>query len=1009
MQPDSLIYRQFSLVSACFLVVLSLFVSVSNAATDKPVETRGVSGDWKHSGSIYLLTTPEGADLPALAVVEEFPVLVRLHSDFFDFRQAKGDGADLRFSTSTGERLAYQIEEWDAAGGTASVWVRIPRIEGNSRQQIRMHWGNPSSKSESNGQQVFNASNGYLGVFHMNGPVTDETGVLETKDTGTTEARGVIGAARHFPGGRGVFCGDKIAGFPTGSRPNTTTAWFRSEEANARVLGWGNEAPQGKVILNFRSPPHVRMECYFSGADVASQTPVRKSEWIHVVHTYEKGESLLYVNGVLDGVSKTESAPLAIKSPARMWIGGWYDVYDYGGDVDEVRIANVVRSADWARLEYENQKPLQTLVGPVVQTGSEFSVSAEKLTVDEGQSKKLSAQAGGAQKIYWILGRGGKETVVAVDRLEYTFDAGRVAGDETAKLTFKAVYADEVKTRNIAVSIREDLPEPQFKLSAPKDWDGRKPIDVGSQILNLDAMKAKGVDEVEVHWAARGVPVIKNEGEGKLVLHRAQNSGNLTVTATISNGGRKVAQSVEIAVKEPAHDAWVVRTPENDEKPDDNQFYARDDKNEGTLYCNGVLPEAADAVFLRLYADDTLIKTDSQKPRADLSYAFTAKLKPGLIRYKVELGTKNGGVETVQESADNLVCGDAYLIEGQSNAVATDWAGQKGEDPSEWIRSFGSLGGDGAKGWGTAVRREGGHWQIGYWGMDLARHLVDTYEIPICIINGAVGGTRVDQHQPNPSDPTDQRTIFGRWLKRVQQARLTHGIRGVLWHQGEADQGADGPDGGYGSATYEQYFLDMTAAWKQHLPNVQHYYLFQIWPNACSQGGTRHSDMLRDVQRRLPRLYSHMSVMSTLGIKPEGSCHYPTDGYAEMARLMIPLVERDNYGKRFDKPITAADLKSVRYSTDKRDEIVLEFDQPMAWDDATSSQFVLKGAEGKVQSGSASGVNITLKLSDPSDATAITYLVDRRWDPNSLLYGRNGIAALTFCEVPIAPAKTANR
>ena len=230
----------------------------------------------------------------------------------------------------------------------------------------------------------------------------------------------------------------------------------------------------------------------------------------------------------------------------------------------------------------------------------------------------------------------------------------------------------------------------------------------------------------------------------------------------------------------------------------------------------------------------------------------------------------------------------------------------------------------------------------------------------------------------------------------------------MLWHQGEADQGADGPDGGYGSATYEQYFLDMAAAWKQHLPNIQHYYLFQIWPNACSQGGTRHSDMLRDVQRRLPRHFAHMSVMSTVGIKPEGPCHYPTDGYAEMARLMIPLVERDNYGKRFDKPITAADLKSVRYSSDKRDEIVLEFDQPMAWDDAMASQFTLDGATGKVQSGSASGVNITLKLSAPSEATTITYLVDRRWDPNALLYGKNGIAALTFCEVPIAPAKASS-
>lgn len=185
------------------------------------------------------------------------------------------------------------------------------------------------------------------------------------------------------------------------------------------------------------------------------------------------------------------------------------------------------------------------------------------------------------------------------------------------------------------------------------------------------------------------------------------------------------------------------------------------------------------------------------------------------------------------------------------------------------------------------------------------------------------------------------------------------------------------------------------------MPNIQHYYLYQIWPNACSQGGTRQSDKLRDVQRLLPRLYANMSTMSTLGIKPEGSCHYPAAGYAEMARLMIPLVERDNYGKVFDKPVTAPDLKRAYYANAKRDEIALEFDQPMAWYDALTSQFYLDGEAGKVASGAVSGNVIKLKPAASATAKTVTYLVDKRWDPKTLLCGQNGIAALTFCEVQI--------
>lgn len=116
---------------------------------------------WQHSGSIFILTTPEGANLPASTSEDGFPLLVRLHKDFFNFTQAKANGEDLRFS-SNGTPLPFQIDEWDPANGTAGVWVRIPTIKGNARQGIKMHWGRGDATSESNGAAVFDASNGPL-------------------------------------------------------------------------------------------------------------------------------------------------------------------------------------------------------------------------------------------------------------------------------------------------------------------------------------------------------------------------------------------------------------------------------------------------------------------------------------------------------------------------------------------------------------------------------------------------------------------------------------------------------------------------------------------------------------------------------------------------------------------------------------------------------------------------------------------------------------------------------
>ena len=103
------------------------------------------------------------------------------------------------------------------------------------------------------------------------------------------------------------------------------------------------------------------------------------------------------------------------------------------------------------------------------------------------------------------------------------------------------------------------------------------------------------------------------------------------------------------------------------------------------------------------------------------------------------------------------------------------------------------------------------------------------------MINGAVGGTRIDQHQRNALVPSDLSTIYGRTQWRIQQAKLTHGIRAVLWHQGENDQGADGPTGGFGWETDNRFFVEMSAGWKQDFPNIQNYYVFQIWPNSCGR------------------------------------------------------------------------------------------------------------------------------------------------------------------------------
>lgn len=972
--------------------------------------------DWQHSGSIFILTTPEGADLPVSAEVKDFPLLVRLNRDFFNFHEARPNGEDIRFSTPAGQALPYQIEQYDADKGSAVIWVKIPVIRGSAKQEIRMHWGHGSVECASNGPAVFDPSNGHLAVWHMNNPVTeDAVGVIKSKDAGTTATSGMIGEARHFPGDKGVFCGEDITTFPVGSTPHSSSAWFRGDKPNCRILSWGKEFRQGKVQMWYRSPSQIRMDCYFSDADIRSNPVIPLDQWTHVVHTYQKGQSRIYINGVLDTEAQTRATTLNIERPARMWIGGWYNHYDFIGDIDEVRVSNVTRSADWIKLEHENQKALNTVVGPLVQPGHSLSVSPGQLTLLEGTSAEVTAEVAGAQKLYWILKRSGLEAVVAVDQRSYTFEAGRVSGDEAVLLQLKAVTPDGVRTKDVAIKVREAIPDPVVTLKAPKQWNGRKTIEIVPQVTNKKAMQKAGVGAMTYDWHVSGMAVTHEVKPNKLILTRAQNSGNMTVTLTASNGGAPVSTTVTVAVQEPAKDAWVHRTPGKDEKPEDNQFYARDDRNQGTLHYNGRLDQVADTVFLKVYAGDRLIDTQTQKTTSARTYALSAKLKAGLVKYRIEFGTKTGQTETVVDTAKNLVCGDAYIIQGQSNAEA--WTDKRVVHPyqSDWLRSFGTPITDPrfarTKIWGNAISFNGGEnrhkLQIGYWGVELGKQLIAQHKVPVFIINGAKGGTRVDQHQRTEADPTDIDSIYGRLLWRLQQAGLTHGIRAVLWHQGENDQGAAGPSGTYGWVNYQALFTRMAGSWKQDYPNIQHTYMFQIWPGACGTMPVA-NDRLRNAQRMLPTQFSNMSIMSTLGIRPGSGCHYTPEGYRVMAHLILPLVNQYNYGVEPKASITPPAIKAAYYTDDTREEIAVAFDQAVTWEADVVDRFYVDGKAGQVASARDFGQMILLKLEGPGTAKEITYVKGGQWRENqSIVWGTNGIAALTFCDVPIQPSHSA--
>ena len=116
---------------------------------------------------------------------------------------------------------------------------------------------------------------------------------------------------------------------------------------------------------------------------------------------------------------------------------------------------------------------------------------------------------------------------------------------------------------------------------------------------------------------------------------------------------------------------------------------------------------------------------------------------------------------------------------------------------------------------------------------------------------------------------------------------------------------------------------------------------------------------------------------------------------------------RDHYGKVPAVSITLPNLRHASYVGGAKDAIALEFDQPVLWAEALAGQFYLDGEKDRVATGGVSGNVLTLKLKVASSAQKITYLKEVAWNQDILLNGANGLAALTFCEVPILSSEPA--
>jgi hypothetical protein len=365
--------------------------------SDAPPSSPGIPGPtdltkYKYSKPVKLNTSASGANVAGM--VDNFPVPVVLDATTFDFAQAKDHGEDIRFANADGSLLPYAIESWDKAGQAAAVWVKVAHVMGNNdAQSFLMHWGNADAADAGDSKAVFDTASGFVGVWHLNEDGNNTADGYKDSSANEAHATGVlmepgsrvpgrVGPATRLSNSKEAPKDQwikvdtaKRASLNTGPKPITVSIWALAKTFPNRSTIGGYETVISKGDTSWTLQRQgtgskwetcVHTPAYHSCAISKSTNAVEK--WFHFAITFANPTITLYINGVKDATATDQGwemgdHPLGLGQQTQSLMGK----RNWDGILDEARVANVARSADYIKLDYESQKEGAKLVsfGPV--------------------------------------------------------------------------------------------------------------------------------------------------------------------------------------------------------------------------------------------------------------------------------------------------------------------------------------------------------------------------------------------------------------------------------------------------------------------------------------------------------------------------------------------------------------------------------------------------------------------------------------------------------------------
>lgn len=524
---------------------------------------------WSGASDLFLDTSPSGINLETQVV--DFPLLVRLRAPDFPFDRARGQGQDIRFSTSGGTALPHQIERWDSAGGRAEIWVLVDTVRASSAtQSLRMYWGNATAPDASDPGAVFSAARGHMAVWHLGAPgtaprpnaVAGGNPAVPVGYDGDETRQGIIGMADSLDGGSPGDYLDVGDGYGDFSLGFTYSAWIKPAAVRTwgRLMDFGNGEESNNIILGRdAATDNLAVHVYPGVGPTHSRLQTgpffTPNQWQHVAVTISPADSVAkaYRNGSLVWTGKL-IAPIAVIERTANWLGRshWSADQYWQGLYDEVRIAGVAEDQARIRLSYESQRPDQTLLTFQPRTGCQERFAAPADTsAPEGTVLDLEGVADCASAYGWSAVSGLPVRILDPAVKTLTLALPRVAGDTSVTLQFAATFPGMPQQARMTVRILETVPEPLFTLPDSLEWNGRDSLVISPAFTNLDAVLSSPDSILNFSWTVAGM-ILDTAWRGQtLVVRGPAEQGTAEAGLCVDNRGPATCRKTHLLIREP--------------------------------------------------------------------------------------------------------------------------------------------------------------------------------------------------------------------------------------------------------------------------------------------------------------------------------------------------------------------------------------------------------------------------------------------------------------------------